>query len=180
MFETIIMPILTLLIGGGLATFITLKATRRTANANADQAEVQARAEEFHLLKEQIELNQQQNLDLTKSNNGLVEQVKEMQSRFVEQTELLRSTQSKLLKSEEDKMKLVHENGNLKVELAKKKCEDLPCPFRLPPNAYTPPRPDITNEQYHAANEKKGTTGQKNKTAKEKQDNDDNKEELQK
>ena len=180
MFDNIVLPMLSLLLGGGIATIITIKSTRRKANADALQAEVQAQTEEFHLLKEQIELNQQQNLDLTKSNNGLVEQVKEMQSRFVEQTELLRSTQSKLLKSEEDKMKLVHENGDLKVELAKKKCEDLPCPFRLPPNAYTPPRPDITNEQYHAANEKKGTTGQKNKTAKEKQDNDDNKEELQK
>lgn len=155
MFEAVLMPILTLLVGGGLATFITIKATKRTANANADQAEIQARTEEFHLLKEQIELDQQQNLDLTKSNNGLVEQVKEMQSRFVEQTELLRSTQSKLLKSEEDKMKLVHENGDLKVELAKKKCEDKLCPFRQPPNATTPPRPDMTRDEYHMAATKK-------------------------
>lgn len=155
MFEAVLMPILTLLVGGGLATFITIKATKRTANANADQAEIQARTEEFHLLKEQIELDQQQNLDLTKSNNGLVEQVKEMQSRFVEQTELLRSTQSKLLKSEEDKMKLVHENGDLKVELAKKKCEDKLCPFRQPPNATTPPRPDMTRDEYHMTATKK-------------------------
>lgn len=162
MFETAILPIISLLLGGGIASIITWKATRRTANANAEQAEVQARTEEFHLLKEQIELNQQQNLDLTKSNNGLVEQLKDMQSRYAEQTELLRSVQNKLLKSEEDKMKIVHENGELKVELAKKKCEDLPCPFRMPPNAYTPPVAGESKESYIKKTRTKKTT--KNKT----------------
>ena len=95
-----------------------------------------------------IELNQQQNLDLTKSNNNLTEQLKEQQQRYVEQTELLRSVQAKLLKSEDDKVKLVQENGDLKVELAQKKCEDLPCPFRLPPNAYTPPAEGVDKESY--------------------------------
>lgn len=148
MFQEYILPIISLLFGGGIASIITWRQTKRTANANAEQAEVQARTEEFHLLKEQIELNQQQNLDLTKSNNNLTEQLKEQQQRYVEQTELLRSVQAKLLKSEDDKVKLVQENGDLKVELAQKKCEDLPCPFRLPPNAYTPPAEGVDKESY--------------------------------
>lgn len=155
MFETAILPIISLLLGGGIASIITWKATRRTANANAEQAEVQARTEEFHLLKEQIELNQQQNLDLTKSNNGLVEQLKDMRSRYAEQTELLRQTQKQLVQANEDIIKLTATNGELRVELAKKKCEDSSCPFRQPPNATTPPRPDMTRDEYHMAATKK-------------------------
>lgn len=155
MFETIIMPVLTLLLGGGLATFITLRSTRRTADANADQAEVQARAEEFHLLKEQIELNQQQNLDLTKLNLKLAEQLKDAEARHVEQTELLRQTQQQLVQTNKTVVDLTASIGDLKVELANKKCEDLHCPFRQPPNVHTPPRPDLTNEEYHIAATKK-------------------------
>ena len=169
MFETVIMPILTLLVGGGLATFITIKATKRTANAHAEQAEVQARSEEFHLLKEQIELNQQQNLDLTRANLELVGQLKDAETRHVEQTELLRHTQQNLTQANVKIIKLIAENGDLKVELANKKCEDSHCPFRQPPNANTPPRPDMTRDEYHMAATKK-TTNKKtvNKTTKNK------------
>lgn len=155
MFETVIMPILTLLLGGGLATFITIKATKRTADANADQAEVQTRADEFHLLKEQIDLNQQQNLELTRANLELAEHIKEKAKKYTEQTEVLRKTQNNLLVAEEEKLKLTAEIGDLKVELAHKRCDDLPCPFRQPPNVHTPPKPDMTKEEYHAAAAKK-------------------------
>lgn len=155
MFEAVLMPILTLLVGGGLATFITIKATKRTANANADQAEIQARTEEFHLLKEQIELGQQQNLDLTRANLELVGQLKDAEARHVDQTELLRQTQQNFAQANEKIIKLTAENADLKVELAKKKCEDKLCPFRQPPNATTPPRPDMTRDEYHMAATKK-------------------------
>lgn len=176
MFETIILPIITLLFGGGLATFITIKSTRRTADANADQAEVQTRVDEFHLLKEQIELNQQQNLDLTKTNLELTEHIKEKAKRYSEQTEVLRKAQTKLLAAEDEKIKLTAEIGDLKVQLAHKRCDTLSCPFRQPPNVHTPPRPDMTNEEYHIADEKKTAT--KAKTVKKKKN--DCKEELQK
>lgn len=174
MFETIILPILTLLLSGGLATFITLKATKRTADANADQAEVQTRADEFHLLKEQIELNQEQNLTLTKTNLELTEHIKDKAKKYSAQTEILRKAQADLLKAEEDKMRLVAENGDLKVELAKKKCEDIPCPFRLPPNAYTTPTKGETKESYVKRTRKAVPAKRKNK------DNGNDKEELQK
>lgn len=161
MFENIILPILTLLLGGGLAAFITVKATKRTADANADQAEVQTRADEFHLLKEQIELNQQQNLDLTKTNLELTEHVKDKAKKFSEQTEILRRTQAKLLAAEEEKIKLTSEIGDLKVEIATKRCDDLPCPFRQPPNAHTPPQNGLTKEEYHKASAKKTKTAKK-------------------
>lgn len=169
MFETVILPILTLLVGGGVASIITFKATKRKADADASQAEVQARAEEFHLLKEQIELNQQQNLDLTKMNLELVDQIKDKTRRYTEQTEILRKVQADLLKSEEEKIKLVAENGDLKVELAKKKCEDLPCPFRLPPNAFTTPTAGETKEIYIKRTRKTSTAKRKTK----KDDNED-------
>lgn len=148
MFETVILPIITAIFGGGLASVVTWRSAHRKANADASQAEIQARTEEFHLLKEQIELNQQQNLDLTKTNLELTEHIKDKAKKYSEQTEILRKAQSDLLKAEEDKMRLVAENGDLKVELAKKKCEDMPCPFRLPPNAYTTPTAGETKENY--------------------------------
>lgn len=170
MFENIILPLLTLLLGGGIASVVTFKATRRKANADAAQAEVQVRSEEFHLLKEQIELNQKQNLDLTQLNLKLTEHIKDKTQKYAEQTEVLRKAQANLLKSEEDKMRLVTANGDLKVELAKKKCEDELCPFRQPPNANTPPRPDMTSTEYHMAVEaikaKKSTKSKSKKTTK--------------
>lgn len=174
MFETVILPIITAIFGGGLASVITWRSTRRKANADASQAEVQVRTEEFHLLKEQIELNQQQNLDLTKTNLELTEHIKDKAKKYAEQTEILRKTQADLLKAEEEKMRLVTENGDLKVELAKKKCEDMPCPFRLPPNAFTTPMTGETKENYVKRTRK--TTPTKRKT----KDNGNDKEELQK
>lgn len=151
-----------MLVGGGAATFLTLKSTKRTASANADQAELQTRTDEFHLLKEQIELNQQQNLDLTKANNDLTQlnleltnHIKDKARKYAEQTEILRQAQSKLLLAEEEKIKLVAEIGELKVELARKRCDTMSCPFRQPPNAHTPPKPDMTSEEYHMAASKK-------------------------
>lgn len=174
MFETIILPTLTLLLGGGIATIITFKATRRKANADASQAEVQVRSDEFHLLKEQIELNQEQNITLTKTNLELTEHIKDKAKKYSEQTEILRKAQADLLKAEEDKMGLIAENGDLKVELAKEKCEDLPCPFRLPPNAYTTPTKGETKESYVKRTRKAVAAKRKTK------DNGDDKEELQK
>lgn len=165
MFETIILPIVTLFVGGGLATFLTLKATKRAANANADQAEVQTRADEFHLLKEQIELNQQQNLDLTKTNLELTGHIKDKAKKYSEQTEVLRQTQAKLLAAESEQIKLTAEIGDLKVQLAHKRCDTLTCPFRQPPNVHTPPKPDMTEAEYHMAAEKKPKT-KKTKSAK--------------
>lgn len=172
MFETIILPIVTLFVGGGLATFLTLKATKRTANANADQAEVQTRADEFHLLKEQIELNQQQNLDLTKASNDLTqlnleltEHIKDKARKYAEQTEILRQAQAKLLAAESEQIKLTAEIGDLKVQLAHKRCDTLSCPFRQPPNVHTPPKPDMTEAEYHMAAEKK-PKAKKTKSAK--------------
>lgn len=133
-----ILPILSLLLGGGIATIVTLKATKRQSEAQADQAEVQTQSDEFHLLKEQIELNQQQNLDLTKLNLELVERIKDKERRFGEQTSLLRDVQNKLAIANEHELTLTKKMGDLNVLLAERRCDTLECPFRQPPNAYTP------------------------------------------
>lgn len=77
----------TLLAGGGAGWL--LKSGRRTAEARAEKSEVEARQAEFDLLRQQISLNQQQNVDL-------IEQLGRKEERFAEQTERLRGVQAEL------------------------------------------------------------------------------------
>lgn len=102
--------------------FFNRKTNSRIAIAEAESAE-------FHTLQE--------------TNEFLQKQLQLKEERFVEQTNRLRSTQDELFKAKEAEYAA-------KLELAQKKCEDLPCPFREPPTAHTQPKPGITKEQYHA------------------------------
>lgn len=88
----------------------------------------QNRTDEFHLLKETIEF--------------LQGQLQQKEERFAEQTQLVRKQNLEIIE-------LTNENAQLKLELSKKKCEDISCPFREPPNAYTKPHPGTTKENYH-------------------------------
>lgn len=143
------MLILGALLTGDIVMRLLFKSNRRIANANADVAETQATTGEFHLLKEQIEMNQQQNLDLIKINAELVEQIKEKENRFAEQTDKLRESQRNLLAATDREVEYVKRIGELELELEKKRCDTLTCPFRQPPNAYTPPQDGITIMEYH-------------------------------
>lgn len=106
----------------GVKWLINRKTNTRLAIAEAESAE-------FHLLQE--------------TNTFLQQQLQNKEERFVEQTELLRKTQRDLYEAKEREYEA-------RLELAQKKCEDQNCPFRMPPNAQTPPRPGLTKEQYHA------------------------------
>lgn len=111
---------------GGLETvkwFLNRKTNSRIAIAEAEAAE-------FHTLQE--------------TNEFLQRQLQAKEERFVEQTERLRRTQDDLFKAKEQEYEA-------RLELAQKKCEDQLCPFRMPPNAQTPPKPGMTKEQYHAS-----------------------------
>lgn len=90
---SLLITLITSLSGCGLFALAT-KAGRRKASAEAELAATQARTEEFHLLREQIELNQQQNIDLIKL-------LGEKEERFKEQTDRLRECQRELVKANE-------------------------------------------------------------------------------
>lgn len=109
---------------GGLE-FIKWLFNRKT---NSRIAIAEAETAEFHTLQE--------------TNEYLQRQLQMKEERFVEQTNRLRTTQDELFKAKEAEYSAL-------LELAQKKCEDQECPFRRPPNAYTPPMPGLTREEYH-------------------------------
>lgn len=104
-----------------------------------------ARSDEFKLLRETNEFLQTQQL--------------EKEKRFAEQTQVLRATQRDLLettKREADSgIAHAHEIADIKVELARVRCEDEPCPFRQPPTAKTLPKKGMTMEDYQNSKTKK-------------------------
>lgn len=104
-----------------------------------------ARSDEFGLLRETNEFLQTQQL--------------EKEKRFAEQTQVLRATQRDLLETtkREADSGIAHarEIAALNVELARVRCEDTDCPFRLPPNANTPPKKGQTKEIYQNSKAKK-------------------------
>lgn len=98
-----------------------------TRKAQARKADIEADRGEFELLKDLAMFLQQQ--------------LQDKEVRFAEQTSRLREITAELLADE-------RERGNIKTELERFRCTDLPCPYRRPPNAYTPPPLDITRQQY--------------------------------
>lgn len=112
---------------------------------NARIADSEADASEFHVLQEQVLFMQ--------------EQLKEKEVRFAEQTQLVRKLNTevldlttKLAKAEIEHAKKIAE---YEILLAQVKCLDKDCPFRLPPNAFTPPKKGLTKEEYVATRESK-------------------------
>lgn len=77
----------------------------------------------------------------------------EKENRFVEQTNLLREKQRALLDVEKEKAELevmyLKRLSELELELEKKRCDYLTCPYRQPPTAHTPPRGDISIHEYY-------------------------------
>lgn len=99
-----------------------------------------ARTDEFKLLRE--------------TNEFLQQQLNEKEQRFVEQTQLVRRLNTEILdatrQAAQKDVEHVRTIADKDLELARVRCDDHPCPFRQPPNAYTPPRAGLTKEQYHA------------------------------
>lgn len=121
---------------GGLEFFkwlINRKANSRIALAEAESAE-------FHHLQE--------------TNEWLQKQLQAKEERFAEQTLLVRKQNTEILdlttRMAEKDIAHAKEVAELRIELAKVRCDDDDCPFRRPPNAQTPPKPGITKEQYHS------------------------------
>lgn len=110
---------------------------------NARIADSEADSSEFHVLQEVITF--------------LQGQIKDKEMRFAEQTDLVRQYKTeildlttKLAKSEIDHTKKMAE---IEILMSQVKCEDRLCPFRLPPNAFTPPHQEQSIEEYAATRE---------------------------
>lgn len=134
-------------------------AEMKLAEVNVDKANVEAKLEDWHLWKEQLEAEREhvkfqdeRIADLLKENDDKDDRhrqdIKDWEERFTKQTEYLRGVQRELTQSREEHLKLTQENAELRIELEKKRCDDLPCPWRKPPNAHTPPKNKIKKEEY--------------------------------
>ena len=132
----------------------------KLAEVNVEKAKIETKGEEATLYERQIKLLSESNEQLITRNKELVnmnaekedrhqQDIKDWEERFTDQTTVLRGVQRELIQANKDQMALTEEIANLKVELAEKRCDDRNCPYRLPPNAFTPPAKGVTKEQYH-------------------------------
>ena len=102
--------------------------------------EAHADSEEFNSLRETIQF--------------LQEQLKGKEERFAEQTNIVRNLNTEVIQLTREKadveLAYARYKADTELELEKVRCEDKPCPWRRPPNAYTEPKPQgKTKEDYH-------------------------------
>jgi hypothetical protein len=95
---------------------------QRQESATADISEIQADKDEFHLLRERLELADKQLLD--------------KEQRFFEQTSLVRELNKELLEAVRKIGALNSEISTLKAERAMKLCERRGCNQREPQSGY--------------------------------------------
>lgn len=94
----------------------------RIAESQADISETQAASDEFHLLRERLELSDRQLLD--------------KEQRFHEQTQLVRELNKQLLDKAVENGQLNARIGALEAERALKLCERRGCKDRQPQSGY--------------------------------------------
>lgn len=90
---------------------------------------------------------------ISQTNVFLQQQLKEKEERFAEQTKLVRSLNSEVIQITKEKAEVELEFERYKaakeIELERVRCLDHPCPWRTPPNAFTPPKPGMEKDEYH-------------------------------
>lgn len=102
--------------------FVNRKQNKRIAQAKADQEEAKANIDEFHYLKERIEVAEAHN--------------KQKEERFHEQTLLVRDLNKQLLNKAIENGTLNAEISALKAERALKLCERRGCKDRQPQSGF--------------------------------------------
>lgn len=138
------------------------EAEAQLAEANVIKAKIEGKSEEWHIWKEQCESLSELNHKLTERNEKLVQMnadkedrhqqdLKDWETRFTEQTTYLRGVQRDLIAANEREKEHIRKESQLELELARKKCEDIDCPFRKPPTPDTPPMPGMSRDEYHSA-----------------------------
>lgn len=134
--------IISTIIGTILGSQAVAEIVRWIKNRKTDSRieEAHADSEEFSSLRETVQF--------------LQEQLKSKEERFAEQTGMVRSLNSEVIQLTKEKagveLEYARYKADTELELEKVRCEDKPCPWRKPPNAYTEPMPKYkTKEEYH-------------------------------
>lgn len=160
--ETIILSIVGLGVFGDILMRFLFKSDRRIADAKATTSEAQAVVAEAEAMKAINDAHalhchqyEERIIDLHNSIDRLNGQLDSYikrdaaeEARYDEQTKKLREVQKMLLDTTLQVTELTRENGALKIELERKRCDELKCTFRQPPTAYTEPMGDMTKEEY--------------------------------
>lgn len=105
------------------------KSNTRIARSQADIAELKADSDEYHLLRERLEVADTHNLELQKK-------LYDKEERFHEQTLLVRDLQKQLLEKTRENGELKAEISALKAERKMKLCERRGCLERQPQSGY--------------------------------------------
>lgn len=127
------------------------KATKRLAEAQAELAETQNDAEEWHIYKEQLEAEREHVRFKDERITELLRMNQEKETRFIEQTDRLRETQTRELAANEERIKIAiqlaeanagiaeleKDNGALRLRLKNNECVEYGCINRNPPNEHT-------------------------------------------
>lgn len=127
------------------------KATKRLAEAQAELAETQNDAEEWHIYKEQLEAEREHVRFKDERITELLRMNQEKENRFIEQTNRLRETQARELAANEERIKIAiqlaeanariaeleKDNGALRLRLKNNECVEHSCINRNPPNEHT-------------------------------------------
>ena len=134
--------IISTIIGTILGSQAVAEIVRWVKNRKTDSRieEAHADSEEFSSLRETVQF--------------LQEQLKSKEGRFAEQTGMVRNLNSEVIQLTKEKagveLEYARYKADTELELEKVRCEDKPCPWRKPPNAYTEPMPKYkTKEEYH-------------------------------
>lgn len=131
---------------------IEVEKNKATAAVEAKEAAEDAHAKQCKQFEERI-ADLHKSLDTVNGQlDYYIQRDIEKEKRFVEQTNLLREKQRELLSLEKNKAEMevgyLKRIGELEMELEKKRCDYLLCPYRKPPTAHTPPRDNRTIDEY--------------------------------
>ena len=102
--------------------WLNRKSNARIAEADAEKAELRNEVDEFHFLRERLEFKDKE--------------LMEKERRFVEQTEVVRELNRKLLEQTLENGKLQARVAELEVERKMKLCERRGCMERQPQSGY--------------------------------------------
>lgn len=127
---------------------IEVEKNKAIAEAEAKKALEEAHTVERKQFEERISDLHRTIDKLNEQLDSYVERDAAKEKRFDEQTLKLRDVQGMLYESAKREIEYERRIGMLELELAKKRCDDLPCPFRLPPNAHTQAAAGMTREAY--------------------------------
>lgn len=127
---------------------IEVEKNKALAEAEAKEALEKAHATQCHQYEERISDLHNTIDKLNEQLDNYVTRDAAKEERFDNQTEKLRTVQHKLLDATTQIIGYVKKIGELELELEKKRCDYLECPFRRPPNAHTPANGEETIEQH--------------------------------